>query len=354
MPDAGIEAAVSHWAPRFITQGVDHSDFGRITSRLESWEDWIDAWCANGDMHASLGEQAETLGRSRTAGEAYVRAALSYHFSKFVWVLDMDRHRRATDRAVASLRHAHLLLDPSAERVEIPFEGARLVGNLRRPPGSARPALVILLPGLDSTKEEFFNWEQVFIDRGMATFSLDGPGQGEACYDLPLRHDYEVPMRAVIDHLGDRDDLDMDRLGVAGVSLGGYYAPRSAAFEPRIRAVVAVSGAYDMGPRFEDRPLISRQAFRQYSHSADFEEARDKAMTICLKGVAELIEQPMLVITGKLDRLVPWEETRRIAEEAKNAEFVLYDEGNHVCNNLAYMYRPLSSDWMAEQLGSLR
>ena len=352
MPDAGVEAAVAHWGPRFTTQGVDHSDFQRVTSRLESWEGWLDAWCANGDLHTDLAEQAESLGRLRSAGEAYVRAALSYHFSKFVWVLDMDKHRVATARSVESLRHGLRLLDPTAERIEIPFEQAQLVGNLRRPPGQERPPLVILLPGLDSTKEEFFHWEQVFLDRGLATFSLDGPGQGETGYALALRHDYEVPLTAAIDHLSGRTDVDLGRLGVVGVSLG-YYAPRAAAFEPRIRAVAAVAGAYDMGPRFDDRPLISKQAFQAYSHSADLDEAREKSAMICLKGVAELIEQPMLVVTGKLDRLVPWEETRRIAEEARNAEFVVYDDGNHVCNNLPYRYRPLVSDWIREQLTSV-
>jgi dipeptidyl aminopeptidase/acylaminoacyl peptidase len=353
MPDAGIEAATSHWSPRFVTQGVDHNDFQRVTSKLDSWDNWLDAWCANGDYHVSLAEEAEEAGRDRSAGEAYLRAALSYHFAKFVWVLDMDKHRRATSSSIESLRQAHRLLDPTAERVEIPFEGAELVGNLRRPPGQARPPLVILLPGLDSTKEEFFHWEQVFLDRGLATFSLDGPGQGEVSYALALRHDYEVAVTAAIDHLSSRSDVDLDRLGLAGVSLGGYYAPRAAAFEPRVRAVVGVAGAYDMGPRFDDRPLISKQAFRQYSHSADFDEAREKCMKICLKGVAELVEQPMLVITGKLDRLVPWEETRRIAEDAPNAEFVVYDEGNHVCNNLPYLYRPLAADWIGEQLRAI-
>jgi pimeloyl-ACP methyl ester carboxylesterase len=56
------------------------------------------------------------------------------------------------------------------------------------------------------------------------------------------------------------------------------------------------------------------------------------------------------VITGRHDRLIPWEDTKRIADEAPNAEWVLYDDGNHVCNNIPYKYRPLVGDWMAERL----
>ncbi|MDQ7840591.1 MAG: alpha/beta fold hydrolase [bacterium] len=134
--------------------------------------------------------------------------------------------------AVASLYAAHRLLDPSAERVEIPFEGAPLVGNLRRPPGASRPPLVLLIPGLDSTKEEFFHWEAVFLSRGMATFSLDGPGQGESGYTTCIRHDYEVAVTAALDTLAGRGGFDPSRVGAAGVSLGGYYAPRAAAYHP--------------------------------------------------------------------------------------------------------------------------
>ena len=136
------------------------------------------AWSANGDLHAELARDAEASGRRVTAGEAWVRAALSYHFAKFVWMVDLVRHREAAERAVDALRRAHALLDPTAERIEVPFGDGPMVGNLRRPAAPARPPLVLLLPGLDSTKEEFFHWEDVFLSRGMATLSLDGPGQG--------------------------------------------------------------------------------------------------------------------------------------------------------------------------------
>src|ERR687885_3034576 len=100
-------------------------------------------------MHADLAREAEARARPVTAGQAWNRAALSYHFAKFVWMVDMDRYRDAADKAVAALREVHRLLDPLAQRVEIPFEGTAMVGNLRRPIGAEAPPLVLLLPGLD-------------------------------------------------------------------------------------------------------------------------------------------------------------------------------------------------------------
>ena len=342
MPDTRVEAAVANWAPRFVTQGVDFNDFRRTTARIETWDEWLSAWVATADAHRTLAEEAEAEGRSLTAGEAWVRAALCYHFAKFVWIVDVGRNHETTRAAREALYRAHRLLDPSAERVEVPWEGATLVGNLRGPRDAP---LVLLVPGLDSTKEEFFHWEEVFLRRGLATFSFDGPGQGESGFATHIRGDYEVAVSAAL------DTLDWPAaVGAAGVSLGGYYAPRAASREPRVRAVAGVSGPFDFGECWDGLPQLTRETFRHHSGAADDEEAREKAHGLSLAGVLGDLAQPALLVTGKLDRIIPWEQTERIAREAPDATFVLYEDGAHVCNNLPYRYRPLVGDWLAERL----
>jgi len=242
------------------------------------------------------------------------------------------------------------MLNPTAERIEVPFEGGTMVANLRRPVGSQRPPLVLLLPGLDSAKEEFFNWEQVFLARGMATLSLDGPGQGETGYHTHIRADYEVGPIAMLDHLVGRDDLDLERVGAVGVSLGGYYAPRTAAFEPRVKAACAIGGSHTFGEFWDDVPSLTRETFVHHSGAKDVDQAKSIADSLTLEDVLPRVTQPLLVIFGKQDRLIPYEQAERVAAEAPNAELVMYPDGNHVCNNIPYKYRPLAGDWMGERL----
>ncbi|HET8606761.1 MAG TPA: alpha/beta fold hydrolase [Gaiellaceae bacterium] len=350
VPDERVQAAVAHWAPRFVTQGVDPNDFARVTATVRSWDEWLPAWVADGHRHARLAQEAEEQGRTLTAGEAWNRAALAYHFAKFVWLVDMDLYHEALRLSVAALQNAHRLLDPTAERLEIPCGELVMAATLRRPDGVSRAPLALLLPGLDSTKEEFYEWENVFLRRGLATLSLDGPGQGETGVSSALTHAYEVPVAAALDFLAGRDDVDADRVGVVGVSLGGYYAPRAAAFEPRLRAAAGVSGPYRFASAWDTIPKPTKEMIRNRTRAADDDEARERAALLDLAGVAERIEQPLLVVTGMLDRLVPWEDTKRIADEAPNSTWVLYEDGNHVCNNLPYRYRPLVADWLSEQL----
>jgi predicted alpha/beta-fold hydrolase len=283
VPDARVQAAIDNWAPRFIANGVDPNDFLRTTARVERWDEWLDAWIETGDEHRALAEEARS---EISAGEAWLRAAVAYHFAKFVWVLDVERNRETTRRAISALARAHALLDPTARRVEIPFDGGALAANLRTPPGVGRPPLVVLIAGLDSTKEEFFHWEQVFLDRGLATFSLDGPGQGEVSKTSHIWPNYEAAVTKAVDRLVERDDVDPERIGAAGVSLGGYYAPRAAAHERRIKAVVGISGPFNFGDCWDSMPGPTRDTVQHHTGAASPEEARERASQLDLSEAA--------------------------------------------------------------------
>ena len=295
---------------------------------------------------------SEARNNTISAGEAYISAALCYHFGKFVFQDFHDEYMSASKKAVEAFAKGLKLLDPTGERVEIPFDGTTIVGTFRRPPDADKPALVILLPGLDSTKEEFFYWEQVFLKRGMATFTLEGPGQGECGYNSYIRPDYEAAVSTALDALTRRRDFDTDRIGLAGVSLGGYYAPRAAAFEPRLKAVVGNCGPWNFGECWDNLPLLTRSAFQYHSGASDMENAKARASKLTLDGAAQKIKQPLLVIHGKLDRIIPWQHAHKIVDAVgPNAELAMFETGNHVCNNIPYMYRPLTADWLKEKLG---
>ncbi|MFZ1994121.1 MAG: alpha/beta hydrolase [Solirubrobacteraceae bacterium] len=353
MADERVQAAIRNWAGRFIANGIDYNDFARTTAVIDRWEDWLDRWTETAEVHVALAEAAAAGGQERSAGEAYARAAVTYHFSKFVWVLDPERNHRNTRAAVRCLYEAHARLDPTAERVEAAMDGGAVVANLRRPagaPGSGPVPLVVLIPGLDSTKEEFLNWESVFLARGMATLSLDGPGQGETGLRMDIRPDYELAVRAILDAVAARPELDGDRIGAVGVSLGGHYVVRAAAFEPRIAALAGVSGPYDFAAGWEAMPSLTRETVVHHTGSASEAQARARAGELNLDGVAERVSVPCLVVTGKRDRVIAWEQTKRIADAVPGAEWVLYEDGTHVCNNIPYKYRPLVADWMHARL----
>jgi fermentation-respiration switch protein FrsA (DUF1100 family) len=351
--DPRIESAVSHWAPRFVSNGVLLADFQEVTQSLSRWEDWCAAWCKRAAVHEALGREALEQGYRLSAGEHLSRAAVYYHFAKFVFVHDLAQMRAAHMKAVACKQAALPYLRPPAVRVEIPYHGKFLAGFLRLPAGAVRPPVLVMVPGLDSAKEELEAYELPFLARGIATLMVDGPGQGEAEYDFPIRGDYEVPVKAMLDWVMTRGDIDSSRVGLWGVSLGGYYAARAAAFEKRLKACIALAGPYDFSDTWDQLPGLTREAFRVRSHLATEAEAKAHSSTLTLKdGIARQIECPLFLVTGKLDRLIPWQATQRTGEEASGpVEIMIVEDGNHIANNRPYRYRNATADWMAAQLG---
>src|SRR5438132_5333983 len=307
--DERVQSAINHWAPRFIANGIDANDFQRVTNSVERWDDWCQARSEAGTMHAQMGEKAEAEGHYVSAAQHYFQAAISYHFGNYLFVRKPHELRAAHELNVQYYRLALPYFDFPGEHVAIPYEGgASMYGILRKPWHTSKPPVVILVPGLDSVKEELHIYGDDFLRRGMAVLAIDGPGQGEMEFEFPLRFDYEVPIKYAIDYLESRPDVDARRVGLMGVSFGGQFVVRAAAFEQRVRATIENCGPYNQAENFKGRPQISRDTLIHRLKAANEEEALNKLKRFNLQGVLEKVEQPLLVIQGRRDRLVPAEQ----------------------------------------------
>jgi dienelactone hydrolase len=350
-PDELLASALAHWAPRLTTNGIAVGDFEVVKSQISRWDQWCQAWCDLGAVHEALGREALAEGRTRSAGQHLAQAAVYFHFAKFVFVVDLDQMKAAHASAVRCYMDALPLLDPPGERIEVPFDGSKMVGVLKKPVGSGPHPVVMLIPGLDSTKEELQSTEALFLQRGLATFSVDGPGQGESEYDLPIRPDWEVPGGELLEAIASRPDIDGDRMGVWGVSLGGYYAPRVASGVDRVKACIALAGPFNFQEVIDTAPELTRATFQVRSHSLSREEAREKAGELNMAGQAEKISCPLLIVFGKQDRLIPYRHAEQLYAAAGGPkELLMLEDGNHGCMNVAAKHRYRSADWMAAQL----
>jgi 2,6-dihydroxypseudooxynicotine hydrolase len=345
--DPKVASAISHWAPRFVSNGVILADFEEVTASIRSWDDWCAAWSERAKLHEDLGKESLSDGYRLSAGEHLVRAAIYYHFAKFLFVHDPAQMRAAHAKAVACYGKALPYMRPAGERVQIgPY-----VGILRKP-SSGRCPVLVMAPGLDSTKEELHAYQEPFLARGIAVLAVDGPGQGEAEYEIPICGDYERAAAAAVDWIERRDDLEKQKIAIWGVSLGGYYAPRAAAFEKRLRACIALSGPFEWAEIWDGLPELTRQAFRVRSHSPDEAAAKRRAAELSLAGCARNIECPIFIVAGRQDRLVPASHAERLARSVSGpVELLMVEDGGHNANNRPYRYRSRSADWLAAQFG---
>jgi dienelactone hydrolase len=347
MADRNTEVALDRFTWRMLSQQVSPWEFEQIKKKVQSWDQWCEEWSKAARSHVRIGDEAAAKGRRLTAGAAYIRAALYYHWATFLFVHDQKQWHRAMEAMGECWKKAAPLVDPPMELMEIPFEGVQLPGYLRKPAGVAKPPLFIMVPGGDSTKEELFDFGEHILKRGIAFFSFDGPGQGLVSAKVKLRPDFEVPIRAVTDFVLKRAGVDEKRLAIGGISYGGIFACRAAAFDSRFKAAVSVSSWYTPANRFPGMDPLSQAGLKQYMG----ENAHQVQDSITMAGAADKLKVPLLQIYGGLDKASPPEHAYRVEKEVKGpTTTIVYDEGVHVCNNLSHIVRPLIADWLADHL----
>ena len=345
--DDRLESMYRRFTWRILSNYVSPWEFEQLREQITDYEQWCAAWCERAAGHIERGDEALAAGRPRTAGDAYLRAALFYHWASFMFSHDQEQFRAALALMARAFEKAAPHLDPPMEILTVPFEHMTLNGYLRIPADVVRPPVVVLLPGADSTKEELYNLGDYIVARGLAVAAFDGPGQGSVSFEGKLRPDYELAVVSIIDALAARGDVDSGRLAVGGISYGGLFAIRTAAIDARVRAVVSISSWYTPAGRFETMEPLSRVG--QYQHLGPDPAAVMAAIT--LAGAAARAHVPLLQVYGGLDAASPPTQAEQVAAEYGGpVTTLIFDDGVHILNNVWYKARPAVADWLAETL----
>lgn len=334
-------------------------------------EAFFTAWQTMADKLVSLAEEDEAKGRNFSAGEKLARAALYYQTAERMQAHGFEPRLRMYRKLLDCFNKGQRLMKANCERVEIPYNGAVIAGYFSRAEGVDGPAPTMLcINGLDSTKELLYPAPitQMFLKRGLSVLYIDQPGTGEALrlHNMPAVHTTEDWARPVVDYLETRADVDAKRIGLFGVSLGGYYAPRAVAFEPRF-AAGGVWGANHNWAQMQKRRLQNEgenPVPHYWEHvqwvfgAKDQDDFFAKCAGMCLDGVLDRIKVPFLVTHGIEDKQIPVEYAYQTFEQLVNSPnkelkiFTAREGGvHHVSLDNMSNAGNFIADWFAETLG---
>lgn len=331
----------------------------------ETWSKMADKLCA-------LAEEDEARGRLLSAGEKYNRAATYLITCERLQAHGAPGRLALYQRFLDVFARGIRLSKENCERVEIPYEGKVISGLYVRVEGVQGPApILVQVNGLDSTKEmkHRVGLPAWLARRGVSSLVIDQPGTGEALrlHGMTARFDSEHWASRVVDWLETREDVDARRIGLEGVSLGGYYCPRAVAFEPRFACGVAWGANHDWRDvqkrRLEKEgslPVPHYWAHVQWVWGAkDIDDFMRIAENVHLDGVVEKIKVPFLVTHGEKDSQIPLKWAQRTYEQLVNApkrELKVFTEREggvqHSSFDNSINAGQYIADWVAETLGA--
>ena len=342
----------------------------RLRERIGDNEAWCEEWAAMGGKMEARARAQAALGHELTAGTYFLHAATYFGYGERYLHMG-ERKLQVYGSCLSNFAEGMKRRHPRAERVSIPYEGTTLPAWFMPAEGTAgKPApTVVFFNGLDGTKEVGILYGGVALaERGINTLAIDGPGQGEALrlQGITGRYDSEVPAGAAFDYVAQRPDVDPARIAIMGISMGGYYAPRAAAMDPRFAACVAWGGHFDYHESWvRRRREIESGGTRvsaPYFHLLwvlgvpDMDAAMKKLEQFRLAGVAERIACPFLCVHGENDTIVPVDYARRLFAAVGATDKTLHvfgaEEGGseHCQGDNRILGATFVADWLADRL----
>lgn len=324
---SATEFAAAQWT-RATGTGVDPHEYRRVTNGLVCVADWGPSFLRTGHDHL---RRAQDAASPLSKGEHLLMAARWFHLATLA---PYPEAHRAAAEADDALSRALTVLEPDARRVS----GEGFTGWLRGPADA--PGTVVVVPGLDSAKEEFLDLVSALLARGLAVFAMDGPGQGVLAATTTFVPDYERVVGRVINALG------VARIGLVGLSLGGYFAARAAALEPRVAALATVSGPFRLD--WEQLPPPVRDIMAMRTGGAD--AAHEFVRQVDLAALAPRITAPLLVVDGDQDVIPGVTNGEPLARLAPHGSYLSVPHGDHLLGNARPDWLPHLSDHLAHTL----
>jgi dienelactone hydrolase len=266
--------------------GADFNETVTTAERIAAgdYDSWKREWAATAERIEEEARAELTAGHPVSARDGLMRATTYWRSAEF-----FTRDRKPDpdgeslhSRHVQCFRDATALMDASIEPVEIPFEGTTLNGYLYTPAAAGLRPLLIIHTGYDGTAEEMYLvGARGAQERGYAVLAFDGPGQPGPRYrdGLVFRPEWETVVGPVIDWAEQQPGIDPSRIALTGNSMGGELAPRAAAYEPRIHALLCIDGVYDFGGTVARGILGPNAALRLQTESDEhLDEAIERLM----------------------------------------------------------------------------
>lgn len=332
-----------------------------------------ETWARMADKLCGLAEEDEARGRLISAGEKYRRAAIYLLTCERLQGHGAPGRAELYARSLEVFDKSMVLTGEACERVTIPygdtFLSALYVPARNASPG-ARSPLLVQVNGLDSTKElkYFVGLPAWLAERGVASLIVDQPGTGDALRlrGLTARFDSEHWASPVVDYLETRADVDPKRIGMEGVSLGGYYCPRAVAFEPRFACGVVWGANHDW--RDVQAKRLAKEGNLPVPHywahvcwvwgAKDIDDFMRIAQDVHLDGILDRIKVPFLVTHGEKDSQIPLKWAHATFEQLVNSpkrELKIFTdrEGGvqHSSFDNSANAGTYIADWVAETLG---
>lgn len=234
-------------------------------------DSWHREWTATADRIYAAAQESLAAGHRVSAHDAFLRAVTYYRTSGvFFYRPPVDpRFVESYRRQRESFWQAAALSEWNIERVSVPYADTELPAYLATPDGDGPFATVIMIGGYDGTKEEsYFAGGEAALRRGYAVLMIDGPGQGGALIEqgLVFRPDWEAVVTPQINWLQSRPEVDDQGIVLLGRSWGGYLAPRAAAADHRVAALVADAPQFAPG---EGAAFMLPPEYRDQLHTGD-------------------------------------------------------------------------------------